>query len=86
MKTTKFPPGWDHARVMKVIEHYESQTDEEAAAEDDAALASVTHATMDIPVEIVPEVRELIARNARKPARRRKATRHSLPARRRTSA
>ena len=85
-RANEFPPGWDRARVMKVIEHYESQTDEEAAAEDDAAFAAGTHTTMDIPVELVPEVRDLIARNARKPAPRRKAARHPSPARRRSRA
>ena len=85
MKTTNFPPGWDRARVMKVIEHYESQTDEEAAAEIESwGSAGVT--TMDIPVELVPEVKALIAKNSRKPAGRRKAVRRSLPARRRTRA
>jgi len=29
----QFPPGWDERRVRKVIEHYDNQTDEEAAAE-----------------------------------------------------
>lgn len=29
----QFPPGWDEQRVRKVIEHYDNQTDEEAAAE-----------------------------------------------------
>lgn len=29
----QFPPGWDEQQVRKVIEHYDNQTDEEAAAE-----------------------------------------------------
>ena len=33
-RTTQFPPGWDEERVRKVIENYESQTEEEAMAED----------------------------------------------------
>ena len=32
----EFPPGWDEERVREVIDHYESQTDEEAAAEYEA--------------------------------------------------
>ena len=28
-KQNKFPPGWDEARVRRVLEHYESQTDED---------------------------------------------------------
>ena len=33
----RFPPGWDEARVRDLIEHYESQTEDEAVAEDEAA-------------------------------------------------
>ena len=32
---TKFPTGWDEERVKRVIEHYESQSEEEAVAEDE---------------------------------------------------
>ena len=37
MKQSKFPPGWDAARVGKVLRHYQSQSDAEALAEDEAA-------------------------------------------------
>jgi len=37
VSTNKFPPGWDEKRVQKVIQHYESQTDDEAVLEDEAA-------------------------------------------------
>jgi hypothetical protein len=37
MAPTKFPTGWDEDRVQRVLAHYESQTDEQAAAEDEAA-------------------------------------------------
>jgi hypothetical protein len=61
MKQSKFPPGWDEQRVRRVLEHYEAQTDEEAIAEDEAALARPT--VMDVPAELVPTVRELIAKH-----------------------
>ncbi len=32
-----YPPGWDMERVIDLLKHYESQTDEEAVAEDEAA-------------------------------------------------
>jgi hypothetical protein len=60
---TKFPAGWDEARVRGVLDHYERQSEEEAVAEDEAAYESTTHTMMDVPVELVPQVRELIARN-----------------------
>ena len=34
---TTFPPGWDEGRVQRLLQHYESQTEEEAVAEDEAA-------------------------------------------------
>ena len=34
----RFPPGWDEERVRRVLAHYEEQTEEEAVAEDEAAL------------------------------------------------
>ena len=63
MKQTKFPPGWDEERVRRVLEHYEQQSDDEAVAEDEAAYESTTHTTMEVPVELVPEVRELLAKH-----------------------
>lgn len=62
MKQTNFPPGWDEERVQRVLEHYETQSDDEAVAEDEAAYESTTHTTMEIPVELVPAVRELLAK------------------------
>ena len=62
MKQATFPPGWDEERVRRVLEHYEAQSDEEAVAEDEAAYDSTTHTAMEVPVELVPAVRELIAK------------------------
>jgi len=36
MTKQKYPRGWNEARVRRVLEYYESQSDEEAAAEIDA--------------------------------------------------
>ena len=60
-KVSRFPPGWDAARVRGVIEHYESQTEDEAVAEDEAAFEDKTHTVMTIPNGLVPAVRELLA-------------------------
>ena len=62
MSQSKFPPGWDQARVQRVLEHYAQQTDDEAVAEDEAAFEAPTHTAMDVPVDLVPTVRELIAK------------------------
>ena len=61
MKQSKFPKGWDEARVKEVLASYEAQTEEEAVAEDEAAVAS-SETVMSIPRELVPLVRELIAK------------------------
>ena len=45
-----------------MLEHYEAQSDEEAVAEDEAAYETTTLTAMEVPVELVPAVRELIAK------------------------
>lgn len=62
MKQSKFPPGWDEERVRQVIEYYEKQTDEEALSEHERALEKQRETLVDVPVELLPLVRELIAR------------------------
>ena len=64
-KKSNFPPGWDEARVQRVLEHYEGQSDEEAVAEDEASFEETTHTAMEVPVDLVPAVRELIAKRKR---------------------
>jgi len=62
MRPSKYPAGWDEERVRRVLEHYEGQSDEEAVAEDEAAYEATTCTAMEVPVELVPVVRELIAK------------------------
>ncbi len=45
----RFPKGWDEARVRDVIEHYESQTEDEAVAEDEAAFEDTSHTVCGNP-------------------------------------
>ena len=61
-KQSKFPPGWDEERVLRLLKHYEEQSEEEAVAEDEAAFEDA-ETVMQVPVELVPAVRELIARH-----------------------
>ncbi|HWQ69890.1 MAG TPA: hypothetical protein VN494_08050 [Patescibacteria group bacterium] len=63
MKQSKFPPGWDKERIRRVLAYYESQTEEEAVAEDEAAFEAAGQTIMEIPTELVPQVRELIAKH-----------------------
>ena len=76
MTDEKYPAGWNEARVRQVLEYYESQSDEEAAAEIDAAFKGTTHTTMEVPVALVPIVRTLIAK--RKPAHPKKTHNKTL--------
>ncbi len=62
MRQSKFPAGWDENRVQKVLAHYLSQTEEEAVAEDEAAFEAAGQTIMEVPSELVPAVRELIAK------------------------
>ena len=61
-KQNRFPPRWSEARVQRVLEHYERQSDTEAVAEDEAAYRSTTATVMKIPVKLVPAVRALLAK------------------------
>jgi hypothetical protein len=61
MRQNKYPPGWDEDRVRRVMAHYEQQSEEEAVAEDEAASEDQGLAVVEIPKELVPTVRELIA-------------------------
>jgi hypothetical protein len=63
MTQAGFPEGWDEQRVRRVLDHYEGQTEDEAVAEDEAAYEDRTHSLMQIPVELVPAVRKLIAKH-----------------------
>lgn len=66
MKQSRFPPGWDEERVRRVLAHYEEQTEEEAIAEDEAAYENRNQTFIEVPNELVPAVRELIAKHQEK--------------------
>ncbi len=59
----RFPAGWDEERVRRLLERYEGQTEAEAIAEDEAALELADQVFVEVPRELVPEVRKLIARH-----------------------
>lgn len=63
MKKTAFPPGWDESGVRQVLAHYEGQSDAEAVAEDEAAFADEPHTVIEVPTDLVPTIRELIAKH-----------------------
>ena len=61
-KQTNFPEGWDESRVRQVLEHYEAQSEEQAVAEDEAASEQQDQTLMEVPNDLVPVVRELLAK------------------------
>ena len=62
MSQTEFPPGWDEDKVRKVLGHYEEQTEQEATAEDEAAFEDRAQTFIEVPNDLVPEIRSLIAK------------------------
>ncbi|MGD0871510.1 MAG: hypothetical protein ABSB88_18315 [Bryobacteraceae bacterium] len=61
MSQSKFPNGWDEEKVRRVLAHYEQQTDEDALLEDEAGMEP-SETVMNVPHDLVPKVRELIAK------------------------
>ncbi len=49
--------------MRRVLKHYEQQTEEAAVAEDEAAFEDSTQAVMEVPRELVPTIRQLIAKH-----------------------
>ena len=45
---TRFPDGWNEERVQRLLQHYESQTEEEAVAEDESVWEDTTQT--DLPL------------------------------------
>ena len=68
MKRTKFPKGWDEERVTQVLRHYDEQGEAEAVAEDEAAFEDPTQTVIEVPRELVPAIRELIAKHENRTA------------------
>ena len=50
-KESKFPKGWDEARVRRVLASYEEQAGEEAVA-GDAAAGDSSEAVIHVPREV----------------------------------
>ena len=64
MSKENLPEGWDDEKIRRVIAHYEQQGEEDALIEDEAGVES-SETVMSVPRELVPKVRELIAKHNR---------------------
>ena len=63
MKSPGFPKGWDERRVSALLAHYETRSEEEAVAEDEAIWLDPGQTVMEVPFKLVPAVREFIAKH-----------------------
>jgi hypothetical protein len=62
MNENKFPVGWNEEKVQRVLAIYEGQTEDEALAEDEAGMEPST-TVVNVPHDLLPIVRELIAKH-----------------------
>ncbi|HEV3003597.1 MAG TPA: hypothetical protein VGX78_04020 [Pirellulales bacterium] len=62
MKKHRLPQGWSEKDVHALAAHHDQQTEEEQAAEIDAAMTKENRTLMVVPTELVPEIRKLISR------------------------
>jgi hypothetical protein len=62
MSDQRFPPGWNEARVKRLIAHYDSLSEEEQVADDEAAVADQKGQTViTIPDTLLPAIRQMLA-------------------------
>ena len=64
MSSSNLPKGWNEAKVRRVIARYEKQTGKDAVLEDDAGVRA-SETVMSVARDLVPKVRELIAKRQR---------------------
>jgi len=57
----KFPAGWDEEKARRVLAHCEQQTEADALVEDEAGVEP-SETVMNVAFDLVPRVRELIAK------------------------
>ena len=62
MHPVRFSVGWDEAPAKRIAAAYEAQDQDKAVLEDETAFAAA-ETVMNVPRELVAQVRELIARN-----------------------
>lgn len=62
MKASRFSPGWDEARVQRVLSQYENQTEGEEFAEIEAVREGENITLMAVPTQLVPKINALISR------------------------
>jgi len=62
MKKQRLPHGWTNKQIQELADYHDNQTEEEQAAEIDAAVADKGQTLMSVPTELIPEILQLIER------------------------
>jgi hypothetical protein len=62
MSQNRFPDGWDEGRIQRALAHYVEQPEDEALVEDETGIEP-PETVMDVPRDLLPKVRELIAKH-----------------------
>jgi hypothetical protein len=60
MTKKQYPAGWSEARIRAVANHYETQSEDKAELEDEAAFSKPGQTVMVVPRKLVPEITRLI--------------------------
>jgi hypothetical protein len=60
-KKQVYPAGWDEERIRELAEHYDNQSEDDQAAEHEAAFLAEGQTVMVVPTELVPEIVKLIS-------------------------
>jgi hypothetical protein len=61
MKKQDLPDGWPEKRIRALAAHHDQQTEEQQAADIEAAFSAKGQTLMAVPTELVPEILALIA-------------------------
>jgi hypothetical protein len=62
MNQSTFPAGWDEDRVKRVLSHYEGQSEDDQAVEDEeAAREQAGRTVISVPEDLLPAIRQLLA-------------------------
>jgi hypothetical protein len=64
MSKGSLPEGWSEEKVRRVLAYYEQQSEEDALVEDRASVEP-SETVMSVPRDLVPKVREFIAKHRR---------------------
>jgi hypothetical protein len=57
-----YPPGWNYRRAKAIADYYDARKDEPVLDSAETSIASAGLVWMEIPQELISDVRKLIAR------------------------